>query len=166
MKIDSKFRELREKAKELLKNEQSEINHSISHDIDALIEELNIYKIELDLQNQELQKSNHELAVQKQRYQSLYMESPVGYFTLNQTGNIIEMNNEACNMLGIPVHQAKYTSIFPYLTEDSKIKLNRFYKSIQKSDSIDYEDIVFNTKNNERIYTNIKAIACNDSDTK
>jgi PAS domain S-box-containing protein len=165
MKIDSKFRELREKAKELLKNEQSEINHSISHDIDALIEELNIYKIELDLQNQELQKSNHELAVQKQRYQSLYMESPVGYFTLNQTGNIIEMNNEACNMLGIPVHQAKYTSIFPYLTEDSKIKLNRFYKSIQKSDSIDYEDIVFNTKNNERIYTNIKAIACNDSDT-
>lgn len=165
MIVDDKYKKLKEKAQSLIANDKTELNKSISNDINELLEELNVYKIELDLQNQELRKSYNALEFEKRRYESLYMESPVAYFTLNQTGNIIEMNNEASDLLGLAIHQAKHTSIFPYLTEESKIKLNRFYKKIIANDESDTEEIVFIHSNGTMTYTNVKAVNCPDCKT-
>jgi len=52
------------------------------------------------MQNEELRKAQVELAESRDRYFDLYDFAPVGYFTLNQNGLIVEMNLAGADMLG------------------------------------------------------------------
>ena len=59
--MDSKYRELREKAEKLIKEKGLEKPENYYDDIEKLVEELNIHQIELEMQNLELLESNHKL---------------------------------------------------------------------------------------------------------
>lgn len=76
-----------------------------SGDIEKLVEELNIYQIELQMQNQELQLANEQLETDKIRYKQLFCEAPIAYFTINRSGNIVELNNAAAELLQLPLHK-------------------------------------------------------------
>jgi PAS domain-containing protein len=73
-------------------------------DADArrLIEELRTHRIELEMQNEELRKARAELEESRGRYSNLYDFAPVGYFTFDQQGLILEANLTGATLLGIP----------------------------------------------------------------
>ncbi|MGZ6225870.1 MAG: PAS domain-containing protein, partial [Syntrophales bacterium] len=69
-------------------------------DIQKLIQELNVNHIELEMQNEALRKSQMETAAEHHKYMDLYDFAPVGYFTFDRKGNIIETNVTGASLLG------------------------------------------------------------------
>ena len=63
--------------------------------------ELSVHQIELEMQNEELQKALAEVETVRERYLDLYDLAPVGYLTLSESGLIMEANLTAAGMLGV-----------------------------------------------------------------
>lgn len=64
------------------------------------LHELRVHQEELETQNEELRRTQAELAAAKARYFDLYNQAPAGYFTLSKEGLILEVNLTAAAQLG------------------------------------------------------------------
>jgi two-component system, cell cycle sensor histidine kinase and response regulator CckA len=94
--------ELRRCAEERLREQHPEIGAGQTDaDTQRLVHELQVHQIELEMQNDELQKARDEMEVGFERYSDFYDFAPVGYLTLDREGTIQEANLAAANLLGI-----------------------------------------------------------------
>ncbi|MDO8843632.1 nitrogen regulation protein NR(II) [Methylicorpusculum sp.] len=69
-------------------------------DINKLFHELQVYQIELEMQNVELLASQAQASEALERYTQLYDYAPVGFFTLDKNGVVKEINLTGAAMLG------------------------------------------------------------------
>ncbi|MBI5099452.1 MAG: PAS domain S-box protein [Nitrospirae bacterium] len=72
-----------------------------AQDIRLLIQKLRTHQIELEMQNEELRRTQLILEASRSKYADLYDFSPVGYFTFDEKGVILEANLVGAGMLGI-----------------------------------------------------------------
>lgn len=70
-----------------------------------LLHKLQIYQIELDMQNQELKETQQALEESHARYKNLYDGAPTGYLTLDGQGRIQEINLTGAALLGMEYAQ-------------------------------------------------------------
>jgi PAS domain S-box-containing protein len=66
-----------------------------------LIHELRVHQIELEMQNEELRRTQVGLDSARARYFDLYDFAPVGYCTISENGLILESNLTAATLLGM-----------------------------------------------------------------
>lgn len=66
-----------------------------------LVHELQVHQIELELQNDELRRTQLELEAARARYSELYELAPVGFLTLNDRGRILQGNIRVARLLGV-----------------------------------------------------------------
>jgi PAS domain S-box-containing protein len=66
-----------------------------------LLADLQIHQVELQMQNNALKETQQQLEETRDRYADLFDYAPVGYLTLDSTGNILEINLTGCAMLGL-----------------------------------------------------------------
>jgi PAS domain S-box-containing protein len=69
-------------------------------DLRRLLHELQVHQIELELQNEELQRAHGELEALLMKYTALYDFAPTGYFTLDREGTIRGLNLAGASLLG------------------------------------------------------------------
>ncbi len=93
---------LRRQAEESLRAQPTRSGGRLSHDeAIALVHELQVHQIELELQNEELVRTRREAEALRDRYADLYDFAPVGYFTLDRVGAIREANLAGAVQLGV-----------------------------------------------------------------
>jgi PAS domain S-box-containing protein len=70
-------------------------------DIPALVEQLQVQHVQLEMQNEELRQAQETLADACEHYTQLYDFSPAGYVTLTSEGTIEEANLRFCALVGL-----------------------------------------------------------------
>ncbi|GFE60666.1 sensor histidine kinase [Geobacter sp. AOG2] len=94
--------ELRRHAEERLRAKTAELTSPRTGDeMQRLVHELEVHRIELEVQNGELRQARDEMEKALERYADLYDFAPVGYFTLDRHGTISALNLNGATLLGI-----------------------------------------------------------------
>jgi len=70
-------------------------------DLQALVHELQVHQVELEMQNDELKQARDEAATLHESYVDLYDFTPIGYFTLDTGGTIRRANLAGASLLGV-----------------------------------------------------------------
>ena len=72
-----------------------------SEQMQPILHELREHQVELEMQNEELRRTRHELEVSRARYFDMYDLAPIGYLTVSENGLITEANLTIANLLGV-----------------------------------------------------------------
>jgi PAS domain S-box-containing protein len=92
---------LRQKAEAEFRESEAETKALSPEETRQLLHELQVHQIELEMQNEELRRTQTELDATRERYFDLYNLAPVGYLTINEQGLILEANLTAASLLGL-----------------------------------------------------------------
>jgi len=98
------FDELRSRAEDWLGGSRDKFaanERNPEADTHRLIHELHVHQIELEMQNEELQRVQAELENSLARLTNLYEFAPVGYITLDAQGILLDVNLTGTLMMGL-----------------------------------------------------------------
>lgn len=113
---------LRRRAEVRLRNEPSSQSPKSSRsklvaDPRRLLHELQVHQVELEMQNAELKEARDRMEALLEKYTDLYDFAPVGYFTLDELGRIVEVNLTGAALLDVErsrlIHQSLQRFVAP-----------------------------------------------------
>jgi putative nucleotidyltransferase with HDIG domain len=98
--------ELRRQAEETLREKTAQTPENLDTlspvETLAMLHELRVHQIELEMQNEELRRAQLQLDTERARYFDLWDLAPVGYLTISETGLILKANLTAVSQLEVP----------------------------------------------------------------
>ncbi len=95
-----------------------------------LLHELRVHQIELEMQNEELRRTQTELELSWSRYFDLYDLAPTGYCTIGTNGLIIEANLTAATLLGTARGALIQQPLTRFIFKDDQDSIYRFRKKL------------------------------------
>ena len=96
-----RFADLRRRAESSLNRMVMKTMPSLEpENVEALVQELRVHQIELEMQCHELQRAQEEAEASRNRYRELYESLPIGYATLDAGGRILDLNPAGLALLG------------------------------------------------------------------
>jgi PAS domain S-box-containing protein len=127
----SKDAGLRSRAEERLAGKKSATDHQPAEaDARRMVHELQVHQIELELQNEELIRTREELEKQFEKYSDLYNFAPVGYFTLDEHGAILEANLTGAKLLGIDRSRMMSRRFGSFLSDEARPGFDGFLRNV------------------------------------
>jgi len=103
-------------------------------DTEQLLQELQTYQIELEMQNATLRESQIALAESRDRYVDLYDFSPIGYLTLTHTAVIAEINLTAAALLGSERKKLRQRRFASFVVPEDRERWDRRFVAAMRSD--------------------------------
>jgi PAS domain S-box-containing protein len=103
-------------------------------DLRALCHELEVHQVELEMQNEELQRVQAELVASEEKYRDLYEFAPIGYLALEGSGKILEANLAAASILGTERAYLVNNMFQVYLADGSGLEFKSFCRRVMDSD--------------------------------
>lgn len=149
---------LRQKAEKKLKKQVAPLPDNISEtDVLIMLHELQVYKVELEMQNEGLRAAvaKAETAI------ALYDFAPVGYYTLVHDGVIAELNLRGASMLGKERSKLVKSNFRLFLTQKSLPVFNVFLQNIFETNSLHTCEVEISVKDNTCIFVYIEGITSN-----
>lgn len=104
---------------------------------EEVLHELHVHQIELEMQNEELRRSQIALEESRDRYVDLYEFAPVGYLTLDRNGAVVEANLTAAALFGVERNRLYKRRIDVYVAAADRERWHRFFMACKTSMSAD-----------------------------
>lgn len=127
------FSTLRTKAEKLLASESAEQQVRTGNEVELLLHELEIYELELQMQNEELKASHNSLEIERSKFAGLFHSAPVGYLILNPNGLIKEINQTGATLLNAHPSELHDKNLATFIVSDSQRDYYAFIKRTQIS---------------------------------
>ncbi len=133
----SHFVELRQQAiARMIKKNAGSSPSGDQVDARKLLQELDIYKTELEMMNEELRQSRDETEALLTKYRDIYDFAPVGYFSLNADGKIMQANLTGAKLLGIERRRLIGQQFRSHISNTSYPSFNAFFNKTFEGDTI------------------------------
>jgi len=161
---EKKADELRTRAEKRLKSKKNVLKGTLDADSRKLLNELQVHQIELEMQNEELRRTQLELEVSREKYYDLYDLAPVGYFSLDQTSQILEVNLKGASMVGMErrlLVKKRFTQFIVPAFQDS---FYMFQKKAFKTRAIQTLEVQLKKKNGTPFWVQMDGVATQDTD--
>jgi PAS domain S-box-containing protein len=130
---------LRRRAEEMVRGQgiafERDSEAALPEETQRMIQELRVHQIELELQNDELRRTQTELDAARARYFDLYELAPVGYCTLSVEGWILEANLTAVTLLGVTRSALLHQPITRFILGEDQDIYYLFRKHLDKDGS-------------------------------
>jgi len=102
--------------------------YRVTKRINNFLNKMQIYKIELELQNENLCKMLSDLEQSHSKYFELYNFAPIGYCRVSKNGRIEDVNNTMALMLGVDKEYLVKNSITNFIFSES-LEIYNLYKN-------------------------------------
>jgi len=93
--------DLRQQAEALLAGQEIDFRTLTPEQTASLVHDLQVHQIELEMQNDELRRTQEELGAARDRYLDLYDYAPIAYVTTEAAGTIVSANLTAAELFGV-----------------------------------------------------------------
>jgi len=155
--------ELRKKAEEKFKTKIYPPKAISDKKTWQLIHEMQVHQIELEMQNEELRKAQTELEESRTRYSDLYDFAPVGYFTFDKNGLILEANLTAAKELGAARNVLVNKPFRAYIAVEDKEIFNCHLQKVFNAGNRQTCEIRLKQKNGSVLYAQLESMAAEES---
>lgn len=98
-----------------------------------MLHELQVHQVELDLQHEQLERTQAELTATLDRYVGLFDFAPVGYFAIDGDGRILEGNRAGADLFGVEQHQLPGRRIDSFLSPDNRLTVAALLARVRTS---------------------------------
>lgn len=107
---------------------------AVPGDPERLLQELQTYQVELEMQNAALRESQIALEESRDRFIDLYDFSPIGYLTLTSTALIGEINLTGAAMLGKDRNKLLHSRFAPFVAREDRTRWDRQFVAAMRGD--------------------------------
>ena len=133
--VTDEFVDLRSRAEAAIQEkpiDHLDVSTLPTKELQALVHELRVHQIELEMQNDELKRVQLALEASRDEFQDLYDFSPVGYFTLTEKGLITQVNLTGANLVGMARPKLIQKRFAQFVAIESEAQLYRHFSSVLK----------------------------------
>ena len=128
-----------------------------------LVHELEVHQVELEMQNEELRQAEQRLEASEKKYAELYHFAPVGYFTINRKGIILEANLTGASLLGVD-RQCLIGKPFPaWCTLESANRLYLHVRRVLKTQQAAKCELTLKRPDGTLIEVQLESVAARDT---
>jgi PAS domain S-box-containing protein len=154
--------DLRQRAEDLVRQRPEDVTKISGYDIQRLVHELQVHQIELEMQNEQLNKAQEEVEELLDKYFDLYELAPIGYFTLDRQGLILEANLAGANLLGEQMRHLLKLGLSRFVSEDSQEKFYFHLRGVVETQTKQSCELRLVKKNGEQFYVQLVSVPAQD----
>lgn len=145
---------------QLLSDQKVPVGIELSSDeINILLNELQVYQLELEMQNDELKASYATLDTERAKFVGLYDLAPVGYFILDYLGVVEEANQNGVDLLNMSKQTILRRRFQSFIAPQSWEDFYNFLHRMQTSDGKQSAEIKLLLPREKIVYTRMEGIA-------
>ncbi len=85
-----------------------------------VVHELQVHQIELEMQNEELRRSQQDLEIARDNFFNLFEQAPVGYFILDHESRILQVNLTGANLLSLEKTRLLHKPFFQFIPMEQR----------------------------------------------
>ncbi len=151
---------LRARAEELLAARAGAEATMPLDEVRRLVHELDVHRIELEMQNQELREAQEQLEASRDRYADLFDFAPVGYATLDEHARVVEINLTGSQMLDTPRSRILgYPFVGFVAAGDKGVFFQRIQECRQSGEAVAFE-ATLQGRGGRRAPVQVRALPC------
>jgi len=162
---DKKADELRTRAEKLLKSNKNTVEETSDAAFRTLVNELQVHQVELEMQNEELRRTQLELEASREKYYDLYDLAPVGYFSLDHKNLILEVNLKGASMVGMERRLLVKKRFTQFIVSAFQDPFYMFQKETFKTGAIQTLEVQLKKKNSTPFWVHLDGVATQDTDS-
>jgi PAS domain S-box-containing protein len=124
-----------------------------------LLHELEVHRIELEMQNDELRQARDVAESALEKYTDLYDFAPVGYFTLDHSSAITAVNLRGASLVGIARSRLLGQRFDVLLAHEYRHVFNDFFGMVFKNRDKTTCEVALNDKDHGSLFVQLEAMA-------
>ncbi len=155
-------KDLRRQAEDLLRNGKDNLigsNANNCRDKLSLVHELQVHQIELEMQNESLRHAQLEAEDALTKYSDLYNFAPIGLFTLDMQGVIVEVNPAGAELLGQGERNLLHRNFRLFVAPEDRPSFNVFLKKTLETSVKQTSDFMLVRNDESTLYAHIVGTA-------
>jgi PAS domain S-box-containing protein len=160
----TKLKRLRNQAQQLQRKNSKDFKKIPAKDIPILIHQLQVHQIELEMQNDELLKTQMELEESRNKYMDLYDFASIGYFSFDRNGLILEVNLAGADLLGVERANLLKAPFSHYITRDDQDIFWLHHRDVFETKTRQICEVRLKRKDGKWFYARLESIAQWDSE--